>query len=562
MDAYENGVLIMSESGFMEEMYLAAVRQLRTIVFEINYITGQIYSSPLFMEFFGISNISNENFLLDEVTRKIVYEEDIELYKTLFTSKRGEKSVTCRFVTKEGAVNWYKVVLQYDRGENDELIKVIGTMKDVSDEIRSSAELRYYRDYDNLTGVSNFARFDEEATRLLVWDNGHRYAVIVMDVERFKVINDLYSMHVGDLVLVHIADTLRNLVPAPNVFCRLHSDVFCICMMYETKGDIIRFIEKLKKQIENNTFDFEVKTSYGVYLPEEDSGLTVNLMCDRASLAKKVIKDNAMQFCAFYDEEYRNEIVKNSQIEGEMTKALNENQFVMYLQPKVDLATRQIVGAEALTRWRHPKNGMLQPNDFIPLFEKNGFIMRLDEYMWEEACKAVQGWKEAGRRLIPVSVNVSRYHIYNHNVERVLKDLLDKYGLMPEALSLEITETMFFNNADKLYSLLNRLREIGFRLEVDDFGAGYSSLNMLRDVPVDVIKIDKGFLDDTLTSEKGKIVIRHTIAMAKDLNLKIVAEGVETEEHVDFLKQSNCDIAQGFYFAKPMPLEEFNKLDF
>lgn len=552
----------MENQEFMEEMYVAAVRQLRTIVFEINYITGQRYCSPLFNEYFGVEVIQNENFMEDEATAGIVYEEDVELYRTLFVRRKGEQTVTCRFVTKSGTTSWYKVILQYELQESGEVAKVIGTMKDVSDEIRSSAALRYRQDFDALTGAPNVERFNEEVSRLLIWDNGHRHAMIVMDIERFKAINDLFGMRVGDLVLIHLADSLKEAVISPNTYCRMHSDVFCICIMYETKGDIIRFIEKLKKKIEVNEFDFDIRTSYGVFLPEENSSLPVNLMCDRAALAKKSIKDNAMQFCAFYDEEYRNEMVKNIQIESEMEQALRERQFVMYLQPKYDLKSGEIVGAEVLTRWKHPTKGMIQPNDFIPLFEKNGFILKLDEYMWEEACRAIQGWKQAGRREFPVSVNVSRFHINNRNIEQVLERLLKKYDLSPGALSLEITETMFFDNSDRLYYLLKRLQDMGFRLEVDDFGSGYSSLNMLRNIPVDVIKIDKGFLDDTLTSEKGKIVIRHTIAMAKELQLQIIAEGVETTEHVDFLKGSNCDVAQGFYFAKPMPLEEFNKLNF
>lgn len=552
----------MEQDDFMEEMYLAAVKQLRTIVFEINYITGQKYCSPLFMENFGVATIENEDFTSNEATAAIVYEEDIELYRTLFINRRGERTVTCRFVTKTGMINWYKVTLQYDLQESGELKRVIGTMKDVSDEIRSSAALRYQRDFDSLTGAPSFEKFNEEVTRLLVWDNGHRHAMIVFDIEKFKVINDLFGMRMGDLVLIHLAAALKEIVVSPDTYCRMHSDVFCICIMYETKGDIIRFIEKLKKKIETNEFEFEIKTSYGVYLPEENNLLAVNLMCDRAALAKKSIKDNAMQFCAFYDEEYRNEIVKNSQMESEMQQALKERQFVMYLQPKFNLENGEIVGAEVLARWNHPIKGMIQPNDFIPLFERNGFIMKLDEYMWEEACKAIQSWRKQGRREFPVSVNVSRYHIFNHNIEQILENLLKKYDLTPGALSLEITETMFFDNSNELYFLLTRLQKMGFRLEVDDFGAGYSSLNMLRNVPVDVIKIDKGFLDDTLTSEKGKIVIRHTIAMAKELQLQIIAEGVETTEHVNFLKNSNCDVAQGFYFARPMPLEEFNKLNF
>ena len=552
----------MGNDNFMEEMYVAAVRQLRTIVFEIDYETGRKYCSPMFEECFGVDEIYTIDFLEDERTKKIVYPDDVELYRTLFSNQRGEQVVTCRFVHKDESSHWYRVALQYNYQESGERKSIIGTMKDVTDEIRTSAALRYHRDFDSLTGAPNFEKFNEEVTRLLVWDNGHKHAMIVFDVERLKVINDLHGMRIGDLVLIHIADALNQLVQSPDCYCRMHSDVFCVCVMYETKGDIIRFIERLKKKIETNEFSFEVKTSYGVFLPDSEAEMAINLMCDRASLAMKSIKYNAMQFCAFYDEEYRNEIVKNSRIEAEMEQALQEHQFLMFLQPKYNLEDGEIVGAEVLTRWNHPTKGMIRPDDFIPLFEKNGFIIKLDEYMWEEACKAIQGWHREGRKRFPVSVNVSRYHIHNHRIEKILQNLLDRYELTPQDLSLEITETMFFGNASELYSLLQRLQDMGFRLEVDDFGAGYSSLNMLRNIPADVIKIDKSFLDDTLTSEKGKIVIRHTIAMAKELQLQIIAEGVETMEHVDFLRNSKCDVAQGFYFAKPMPLDEFNKLNF
>lgn len=552
----------MENEKFLNDMYAAVIKQLRTIVFEIDFMSGERYCSPLFEECFGLSVIADEDFTKNEETRRIVYEEDVDLYHTLFLDKNGERSVTCRFNTKDGNVNWFRVTLLYERLATGELKRVIGNMKDVSEEIRSSAALRYHQDYDTLTGAPNFERFTEEVSRLLLWDNGHNHAIIVFDIERLKVINDLYGIRMGDLALMHLANILQDMVTAPNVYCRMHSDVFCICITYENKGDIIRFIERLKKRIENHQFSFDIKTSYGVYLPDENNSVAVNIMCDRAALAKKSIKDNVMQFCAFYDEEYRTEIMKNSEIEAEMEQALAEHQFIMYLQPKFSLETGEIVGAEVLTRWKHPKKGMIQPNDFIPLFERNGFIIKLDEYMWEEACKAIHSWKLEGRREFPISVNVSRYHIYNRNIEQVLNRLLERYDLTPGALSLEITETMFFDNQSELYFLLNHLQEMGFRLEVDDFGSGYSSLNMLRNVPVDVLKIDKGFLDDTLNSEKGKIVIRHTIAMAKALQLQIIAEGVETEEHVQFLKNSQCDIAQGFYFAKPMSLEEFNKLKF
>lgn len=328
--------------------------------------------------------------------------------------------------------------------------------------------------YDTLTGIPNFSSFMQEAAKLICYNEDTRYAIIVFDVDKFKLINDQYNMHIGDMVLIHIADVLKERVTRGNSYARLHSNVCAVCMEYERKGDIIKFIEKLRKGIARN----------------------------------------------------------------------------------------EVMGAEVLARWNHPRKGLIQPNNFIPKFEKNGFILQLDAYMWEEDCRTIRTWIDEGRKPIPLSVNISRYHIYNARIEEILKNLLAKYQLKPEHLSLEITETLFFENTAQLYSLLNRLQALGFKLEVDDFGSGYSSLNMLRKVPVDTIKIDKDFLDETLTSEKGKIVIRHTIDMAKELQLLIVAEGVETEEHVEFLKKSHCDIAQGYFFARPMPIEAFNKLAF
>lgn len=540
------------------ELYQTVVSQLKTIVFEYNYEEKTSYVSTLFKDRFGVENISDVDFLKGEDTKKLIYEEDLSVYELLFKGRADDfREITCRLCEKNGRVAWYRICIQFIRDEQHNIIRAIGTLKDVDELMKSHEAIRYRSEYDMLTGLYNATRFYIDAGNAVI-DESSRHAVISFDIDRFKMINDLFGMKAGDDVLCHVADVLKNRLPEGSICCRVHSDVFFVCIAYTKKGDIIKLIEKIRKAIYKNEFAFDINTSFGVYLVQ-DRAVPINLMCDRATLAGRTVKTSAMKFCAFYDEQYRVEMLKTTEIERDMNAAIASKQFVMYLQPKYNLASGNICGAEVLSRWKHPLKGLIQPNDFIPLFERNGFILRLDEYMWEEACKALAMWRKEGKEPVPLSVNISRYHIHNNDLVSVWRKLLRKYDIKPSDLTLEITET-FFYDSDDLYDVLKELQDMGFMLEVDDFGAGYSSLNMIRQIPVNTIKIDKDFLDKKLSTEKGKIVISHTIAMAKDLKLSVVAEGVETKEHVDFLKSSACDIAQGYYFAKPMPLEEFSKL--
>lgn len=543
------------------ELYQTVVSQLRTMVFEYNAEQNTFYISPLFQEKFGITQIHNVNFLLDEQTKDLIYEPDQDIYSMLFADREDDfREVTCRLRMQNGRLIWYRICIQYIRNEEDRIVRVIGTLKDVDEATRSYETLRYRSEYDTLTNIPNVNRFYVDAGRMIQEDENRHFAIISFDIDKFKLINDLFGMNTGDEVLKHIASVLRTRAPKSSMYCRVHSDMFLICVDYGTRGDLIRFVEKLRKAIYKNEFSFDVNTTYGIYLVT-DITIPINLMCDRATLAARTVKGNAMNFCAFYDEQYRTEILKNTEIEQDMNAAISGKQFLMYLQPKYNLDTGKICGAEVLSRWKHPVKGLIQPNDFIPLFERNGFILRLDEYMWEEACRTLARWRKEGKEPVPLSVNISRYHIQHNDLVGAWRHLIKKYDIPTSYLTLEITETFFYDSQD-LYEVLEELQTMGFRLEVDDFGAGYSSLNMIRQIPVDTIKIDKDFLDKKLSTDKGKIVISHTIAMAKDLKLDVVAEGVETKEHVDFLKSSACDIAQGFFFAKPMPLEEFEKIYF
>lgn len=466
----------------------------------------------------------------------------------------------------DSIVTWQYTNIKWFDGRDAVLATLVSIGKDEQDSMQSMMEqaariMGHTPDEtDRLTGIPNRIRF-YDFTQAAIQDLRQTYAIVVFDVERLKSINDIYGITQGDEALKHVANVLKELYGEQKNYARLHSDVFAFYMTYRNKGDIIKEIEKIRKRIHANSFPFDIITKFGIYLVV-DRSVPVNLMCDRAMMAERTVKGNIMRFCAFYDEHFRDEMLRAGQIEKDMERALKDKEYVMYLQPKYRLSDNSMCGAEVLCRWEHPDKGLIPPNDFIPLFEKNGFILKLDEYMWEEACKTIRKWIDEKKEPIPISVNISRYHLQHNDLERVLMHLIDKYQLTPEMLNLEITESLFLDNPEEMNRALARLQDLGFKLEVDDFGSGFSSLNLIRNISVDTIKIDKEFLDSEIATEKGKIVVNHTIDMAKDLHLQVIAEGVETKEHVDFLKESHCDVAQGFFFAKPMPLPEFEKMAF
>lgn len=460
-------------------------------------------------------------------------------------------------------VRWMFSDISWFDGKNAVFAKLVELGEE---NITSNAKWKYLQDMDQerqetdgLTHIPNNKKFYKNVEDILKNATNEEYAVVLFDIDRFKSINDIYGMTKGDEVLVHIARVLKDSFGFEDNYARMHSDLFAYVISYEKKGDIIKQIEKLRKKIARNDFDFSINTSFGIYLVD-DRQVPVNLMCDRALMAVKTIKGDVLKFCAFFNEQYRADMLKANEIEKDMQNSLANGDFKMYLQPKFRLSDDKMVGAEVLCRWLHPKKGLIPPMDFIPLFEKNGFILKLDEYMWEEACKTLRYWIDKGVEPIPLSVNISRYHIKYNDLEAVFTRLINKYNISSSMLTLELTESLFLDNPEALNRVMSGLQRLGFKLEVDDFGAGFSSLNMIRNITVDTIKMDKDFLDNEIATEKGKIVVNHTIDMAKDLNLQVVAEGVETKEHVEFLKNSRCDVAQGYYFAKPMPLEEFDKL--
>ena len=253
----------------------------------------------------------------------------------------------------------------------------------------------------------------------------------------------------------------------------------------------------------------------------------------------------------------KSELHKKQSIEDDMMNALLDGQFVMYLQPKFSISTKRIIGAEALARWIHPEKGMISPADFVPVFEENGFILKLDQIIWESACRKIREWIDKGIEPVPISVNISREYIHTFDVVGEMLHLVNKYDIPIKLLELEITET---TDSEGVSDVVQKMKDAGFTMLMDDFGSGYSSLNMLQKTQFDVLKIDRGILSELMESSRGRKIISHTISMSRDIGLDIIAEGVETPEQASFLSDCGCDSAQGFYYSKPITQEEFDKM--
>ena len=405
-----------------------------------------------------------------------------------------------------------------------------------------------------IRSVNKQNRFRKDVHDLLL-SSSKKIGFIQFDVRRFKIINDLYGEKFGDEVLFFIKDNLKALCNDRQFYLNLRSDVFMVVTEYDSDKELLRFIKSIE---ERSAFfkDVKLQLAFGVY-SVDDKSMEIRQMEDRASMARTAAKENAISNVIFYEEQFKELLYTRKFIEENMHSAVIEKQFKMYLQPKYSISRNKIIGAEALVRWIHPEKGMIYPNEFIPVIEENGFIKIVDYYIWEEASRFIRKCMDSGIENCPVSVNVSRHHLKDMEFVQVLMDDIQKHQIERSLLELEITETA---NDEQIGQMAMRLKMNGFTLLMDDFGSGYSSLNVLLETPFDVIKLDKKFMDNMMASDKGKLILEHTVSMSQELGLGLLAEGVETKEQVKLLDKIGCDHVQGYYFAKPMPQEEFYEL--
>ena len=470
--------------------------------------------------------------------------------KTLYGTWIWVSNTATRFKDKEGNEGY--IYFLVDSTYEQTLKEQLRVQKKEVDALRKHVQT------DQMSGTYTREYFLEKAQEMIDQASSDIY-IVRLNIVHFRVINELHGTEKCDQLLWEIGQKLKALGQQEGfIVGRFAADRFYLCIRKE-EFEQIDFVKKMMV----SWLGMEISFTYGVCLVEEDC--SVHVLCDRADMALSAKRNGETNYIRYYNEAFHQKLMQKREIESEMENALAERQFCIYIQPKFDVELEQVIGGEVLVRWQHPQKGLVPPGVFISVFEKNGFIRELDYYVWEESCRFLAKAKEQGLPQYPLSVNVSRIHFYGTALEQKWIDLLEKYRLDAKCIELEITESICDEDSDMIITQCKALQKLGFRISMDDFGSGYSSLNMLRKLPLDILKMDLKFLEEDETADldqkmKGRDILRTQIELAHTIGLDVVVEGLETKEQKDFVKEIGSCAAQGYYYAKPMPASEYAEM--
>ena len=420
-------------------------------------------------------------------------------------------------------------------------------------------KIKHMAEHDAVTGLYNRIHFFKKTEEMLKTYPGEHFVFIRMDIKRFRLINSYWGEEEGNKILCFLADLLRKTAEyyLQCTFGRIETDIFGLCIPYE-QAACSAMLRYLIEHIRSYNTSFVLEPSFGIYRIDDNS-VPAEKMFIFSTMASQQIKHKYQSYIGVYDDSMGRKILQEQEVFNAMRQALKNEEFVVYFQPKYDGFTQLPHGAEALIRWNHPEKGLITPDHFVPVMEKNGFIEQVDYYVWEKVCQYIRKWMDEGAGMAPVSVNMSRVDCSNARLPDNLSKLIKKYDIPPGMLMLELTETAYMDNPEFVNNMIQELRKRGFLIMMDDFGSGFSSLNTLKDIQVDYLKLDMKFLFSRSDDMKSKQILSSVVSMAKWLRLKVVAEGVETEEQFDYLKRIQCDYMQGYYFARPMSAEDYEK---
>lgn len=539
------------------------IEELNTFVVEYNFEMDEIYIDSVKDKYILISweeELRKRNFAA------LVYRPDIPVAQDLtafseYTPEKNKQTAVLRLFTERHKYDWFRVtaICFFDGNRNRQSISYLFT--NINERAEIEQNLKFYSEKDTLTALPNMRAFLQSAQVLIEEHPEEEYEIVRMDIERFRIISEMFGIDEGDKLLKFIAVKIQEYLDEEDevAYCRIASDVFAMCIPVHSYS-VDTMIQKLQKAVTEYPKNYEVVLSFGrYYVTKEDreQKVPVSNLVDRAAAAQITIKGNYLQHVAVYDESIRKKEADEAMILSEMNHALENGEFQVYLQPKVNMQTGKIIGSEALVRWQHPGKGLISPAAFVPVFEKNGFIIEIDKYMIRNTCAIIRRWIDSGIPVYPVSVNLSRLNLYNKRIIQDIREYVEEYQIPREYISFEITESAFSGDNSYIKILAEKLQKEHFKVLMDDFGSGYSSLNTLKEIPVDVLKIDLKFLPAGENDEKANLIIKHVVEMAVDLDLMIIVEGVEREEQVEFLTKIGCKIAQGFYYYRPISVLEY-----
>lgn len=488
------------------------------------------------------------------------YEEMEKEYRKWIQSIEENRKDSMKMETsiyQNGEKKYYEIVYKrtYDDKQNQVCDYFI--FNDRTEDVVSLEHEKYRASHDILTGLLNKEQFYIETAKLIKENRDVKYCLVCSNIKDFKFVNELFGIEKGNEILKKQAEYMKNIIGEDSLAARLHADRFAICMpRIRFDEDLINeAITGIQEAFKNSSLHMHIFV--GVY-DIHDVQERVSIMCDKANLASETIKNEYKSSVAYYTEHLLEKSIEERKIIGEFDRALDNEEFVMFLQPQVDVSGKPF-GSEALVRWQHPDKGLLAPGVFIDVLEKTGFVYRLDRYMWDKAVKQLAEWKKRGINDYHISVNISTKDFYLIDVYETFVGLVEKYDIDPKLLKLEITETALMSDFNKNMVIIKRLQKYGFDIEIDDFGSGYSSLNMLKDISADVLKIDMGFLRASENEVKGQDILESIIGLANKLGMRVITEGVEKKTQVDMLYDMGCKMFQGYYFSKPIPVDEFEK---
>ncbi len=563
-EGYYKDVLALSALG--EEGHAVIIRRDGSIVLT--------YESPKYINVFSYL----DNVTLDEPFTLAKIRTDIQGGQTILVGYRTDDGLHhfLQFVPLK-ANGWYlvsSVPAQYVEAQATQVAKlslilfgvvflVFYYLLFLIMRIRDDSNRRLFTTafVDPLTGADNFSRMCEQFDSKLAALN-RQAALVIFDINKFKVINDLHGYERGNEVLKRVAQVLQEELSNEEIFCRLSADNFILLLTYQDRKTFVKRLKtlstKLKRDCTVEDSCLMLDVAFGIYEINED--LPFYIMLDRANLALEHAKQRPFDKCEFYDAEDRSRLVAERQIEGEMENALVNGEFEIYLQPKCDFSTGQIRGAEALVRWNRGEGRIVRPDEFIPVFERNGFILQLDMFIMEEAARLLSTWRANQMPVVPLAVNFSRLHLNDARFIPHMRRIMAQYNVPNHLLEAEITESVIFNNLERAQEVIGQLHLYGFPVAMDDFGSGYSSLNVLKELKFDSIKLDKEFLSGFEENARAQKVIEGAVRMIKTLGVKVVTEGVETREQAEFLRKCGADLAQGYFFSRPVTTATFEQL--